>query len=77
MKAVVAMQMYLYEFLLDGLRSLQLGLDYLDELGSTIFCQNVAETSFFEELREKNEQKHFHHKAPCAGRHDKLGCTTL
>lgn len=70
------MQLYLYEFLLDDLCSLQLGLDYFDELGGTIFCQNIAETSFCEELWE-NKQKHFHHKASCAGGHDKLGCPTL
>lgn len=77
MKTVFVTQLYLYEFLLDGLRSVQLGLDYLDELGGTIFCQNVAETSFCEELWENNQQKHFHRKASCAGGHDKLGCTTL
>lgn len=68
-------QLYLYELLLDGLRSLQLGPDYSDELGGTIFCQNVAEPSFCEELWENNQQKYFHHKMSCAGSHDKLGCT--
>lgn len=67
------MQLYLYEFLLDGLRSLQLGLDYLDKLGGAIFCQNVAESSFCEELWEHNQQKHSRHKASRAGGHDMLG----
>lgn len=77
MKTVFVMQLYLYEFLLDGPCSLQLGLNYLDKLGGTIFCQNIAETSFCEELWENNQQKHFHHKVSCADGHDKLGCTTL
>lgn len=48
---------YLDEFLLDGLCSLQLGLDHLDELGRSVFCLNVAETSFFDELQEKQGGK--------------------
>jgi len=45
----------LNEFFLDELRSLQLGLDNLDELVCPVFYLNVAETSFLQELQEKRQ----------------------
>ena len=48
-----AVHKYLDEFILDGLCSLQLCLDHTDELVGSVFCPNVAETSFFNELQEE------------------------
>lgn len=43
----------LNKFLLDGLSSLQLRLDHLDELGRPVFGPNIAESGFFKELQEE------------------------
>lgn len=45
-------EFYLDEFLPVGLGSPQFSLDHSDEVSRSIFRLNVAETSFFEELRE-------------------------
>ena len=47
------MRANLNEFLLDGLSSLQLRLDHLDELGRPVFGPNIAESGFFKELQEE------------------------
>lgn len=41
----------LNELLLDGLCSLQLCLNHFDELNCSIFCPDVAKTSFLKELQ--------------------------
>lgn len=43
----------LNEFILDDLCSLQLCLNDLDELVCPVFCLNVAETSFLNELQDR------------------------
>lgn len=44
--------MYLNKFILDGLCSLQLCFNHLDELDCPIFGPNIAETGFLKELQE-------------------------
>lgn len=45
------------KFLFNGFCSLQLSLDHLDELGCSVLCSNVAETSFLNKLNQREGER--------------------